>query len=112
MYAAQAWELSQAEKNRLDIVYKGFLRKMLGRKGRAQKTIIKKDKNGNDVEFTPKISDEKLYKITKNVTSVRHLQLPQNPTNLPLNDLSAKRTNYHVCTTIMTILTFDSRRDG
>ena len=58
LYAAQAWDLTKAQKNRLDGVYRGFLRKLVS-KGRTWRI------EGED--FVPLVSNAILESKTKTV---------------------------------------------
>ena len=54
-----AWNLTQLEKKRLDVIYRSFLRKMV------YKRYVKKDPQNGDYSFM--ISNQKLYEVTRTV---------------------------------------------
>ena len=56
LYAAQAWDLTEAQKGKIDAAYNGFLRKLVKR-GRTWRV------EGED--FVPTISNDSLYSQTK-----------------------------------------------
>ena len=56
LYAAQAWDLTEAQKGKIDAAYNGFLRKLV-KKGRTWRV--------EGEEFVPLISNVNLYKQTK-----------------------------------------------
>ena len=59
LYSVQAWNLTQLEKERLDMIYRSILRKMV------YKGYAKKDPQNGDYSFI--ISNQKLYEITRTV---------------------------------------------
>ena len=59
LYSVQAWNLTQLEKERLDVIYRSVLRKMV------YKGYAKKDPQNGDYSFI--ISNQKLYEITRTV---------------------------------------------
>ena len=67
LYSVQAWDLTKAQKYRLEVTDKSFLRKIIG-KGWKDRQIFSKDENGETkIEFEPLISDKRLYEITHTV---------------------------------------------